>query len=84
MGRPLPAAGSYKVYARWTSDTNRASNAAYTITTSTGSQTATVNQQANGSQCEHNGVKHNGIRSLIIASPMLAFAHHGQTLTCRR
>ena len=43
----LPSAGNYKIYARWTSDPNRATNASYTIQTQGGNQTTTVNQQLN-------------------------------------
>lgn len=41
----LPAAGTYNLYARWTTNSNRATNAPYTITHASGSSTVTVNQQ---------------------------------------
>ena len=41
-------AGTYSVYARWTSGTNRASNVPYDITHAGGTTTVTVNQQTNG------------------------------------
>ena len=40
-------AGSYAVYARWTAHPNRATNARYTVSHAGGSETVTVNQQAN-------------------------------------
>ncbi len=43
----LPASGSYKVYARWTAGSNRASSAPYQITHSSGTTTVNVNQQQN-------------------------------------
>lgn len=43
----LPQAGSYKVYARWTSGTNRATVAPYQIVHSGGTTTVNVNQQTN-------------------------------------
>ncbi len=44
----ISTAGSYQVYARWTSASNRPTNAKYTINTASGSATVTVNQQING------------------------------------
>ncbi len=44
----IPTAGRWRVSARWTSDSNRATNATYSISTSAGPTTAIVNQQANG------------------------------------
>ncbi len=44
----VPAAGSYQVYARWTSHANRATNATYTIRHRTGDTPVTVNQRHNG------------------------------------
>ncbi|MGE0875508.1 MAG: RHS repeat-associated core domain-containing protein [Burkholderiales bacterium] len=41
-------AGQYEVYARWTQNANRATDAKYTVTHSGGSTTTAVNQQANG------------------------------------
>lgn len=46
----LPSTGTYKVYARWTSGTNRATAAPYIITHSGGTATINVNQQINGGQ----------------------------------
>jgi hypothetical protein len=43
----LPSAGSYQVYARWTSGTNRAASAPYVISHTGGSSTVNVNQQTN-------------------------------------
>ncbi|MGA1874474.1 MAG: hypothetical protein ACMUIA_02590 [bacterium] len=51
----VAASGSYQVYARWTSSSDRAQDAAYTITYDGGSQIRTVNQQINGSQWVHLG-----------------------------
>src|SRR5438876_892713 len=48
---PFPsgaAAGTYEVSARWTSGPNRASNAAYTISSATGSVTVRVDQRKDG------------------------------------
>lgn len=41
-------AGSYEVYARWTSHANRATNATYTVTHASGSTAVPVDQQQNG------------------------------------
>jgi alpha-L-rhamnosidase len=46
----LAASGAYKVYAWWTTHTNRATNAPYTIYYNGGSQTVTVNQETGGGQ----------------------------------
>jgi alpha-L-rhamnosidase len=46
----LSTAGSYNVYAWWTTHTNRATNAPYTIYYNGGNQTVTVNQELNGGQ----------------------------------
>lgn len=43
----LPSTGSYKVYARWTSGTNRSATAPYIISHAAGSTTVNANQQAN-------------------------------------
>jgi RHS repeat-associated protein len=43
----VATAGTYEVYARWTAYPNRATNAKYTVTYSGGSDTVTMNQQAN-------------------------------------
>ncbi|MEQ8818975.1 MAG: N-acetylmuramoyl-L-alanine amidase [Sumerlaeia bacterium] len=43
----IPSDGSYKVYARWTSGSNRASSAPYIVYHTGGSSTVNVNQQAN-------------------------------------
>jgi len=44
----LPSAGNWRVYARWPSHPNRASNAIYRVQTPSGTVPVTVNQQANG------------------------------------
>ena len=41
-------AGTYEVYARWTSHANRATNATYTVTHGSGSSAVTVDQQQGG------------------------------------
>ncbi len=45
---PNAAAGQYEVYAKWTANGNRATNATYTITHAQGVTQVPVNQQANG------------------------------------
>lgn len=45
---PVTAAGSYQLYARWTQNANRASNAKYVVVHAGGASTVTVNQQAGG------------------------------------
>lgn len=44
----LPSSGSYKVYVRYTSGTNRAASAPFIVTHSGGNATVNVNQQAGG------------------------------------
>ncbi len=44
----LPTGGRYKVFARWTSHPNRASNAPYTIHHANGRETVRMNQEENG------------------------------------
>lgn len=44
----LPTGGRYKLYARWTSHPNRATNAPYTIHHAKGRETVRVNQEHNG------------------------------------
>lgn len=46
----LPEDGTYKVYARWTTGTNRATAAPYIVTTANGDVTVNVNQQQNNGQ----------------------------------
>ncbi|MCC5876214.1 MAG: N-acetylmuramoyl-L-alanine amidase [Candidatus Sumerlaeia bacterium] len=46
----LPQDGTYKVYARWTTGSNRATAAPYIVTTSDGDVTVPVNQQQNNGQ----------------------------------
>lgn len=46
----LPQDGTYKVYARWTTGSNRATAAPYIVTTANGNVTVTVNQQQNNGQ----------------------------------
>lgn len=43
----LPSSGSYQVFARWTTDPNRATAAPYIVTHNGGNTTVTVNQQTN-------------------------------------
>lgn len=43
----LPTTGTYRVYARWTTDPNRATAAPYVVLHAGGSTTVNVNQQAN-------------------------------------
>jgi len=44
----IASAGQYKVYARWTGSSNRASNAKYTVNSAGGSTLKTVSQKVNG------------------------------------
>jgi hypothetical protein len=44
----LPTSGTYNVYARWTAASSRATNVPINITSASGTQTVTVNQQQNG------------------------------------
>lgn len=44
----LPVTGTYQVYGRWTSATNRSTTAPFVITHAGGSATVNVNQQLNG------------------------------------
>lgn len=44
----LPSDGTYKVYVRYTSGTNRPASAPYSVVHTTGTTTVNVNQQANG------------------------------------
>jgi RHS repeat-associated protein len=44
----LPAAQRYRVYARWTQDPNRATDAPYTVHHDGGATTVTANQEVNG------------------------------------
>jgi len=44
----IPAAGSYEVYARWTQNANRASNARYTVNHAGGATPVVVNQKVGG------------------------------------
>jgi len=44
----IPSAGNWQVYAIWTSGTNRATNAKYTVNYQDSSTVVTVNQQVNG------------------------------------
>lgn len=43
-------AGDFNVYAKWTANANRASNATYTVTHTAGTTPVTVNQQTQGSE----------------------------------
>lgn len=45
---PLPQAGVHRVYAKWTSHSNRASNATYTLQTESGSVAVEVDQRISG------------------------------------
>jgi hypothetical protein len=51
----LPQAGNYAVYAWWTTFSNRATDAPYTIHYNGGSQTIDVNQKINGNQWNYLG-----------------------------
>lgn len=57
---PLPEAGSWEVFARWTSSGNRATNAPISILCSTGSVPVTVlvNQQTDGGRWVSIGIYH--------------------------
>jgi RHS repeat-associated protein len=44
----LPAAQRYRIYARWTQDPNRATDAPYTVHHDGGATTVTANQEVNG------------------------------------
>jgi hypothetical protein len=44
----VATAGSYKVYARWTQDPSRASDATYTVYDNSGSTAVPVDQRSNG------------------------------------
>lgn len=46
----IAQAGDYQIYAKWTANPNRASNATYTVAHANGSTPVTVNQQTNGGQ----------------------------------
>jgi hypothetical protein len=46
----LPAAQRYRVYARWTQDPNRATDAPYTVHHDGGASTVTANQEVNGGE----------------------------------
>ncbi|MDX1970910.1 MAG: hypothetical protein SFY68_00115 [Candidatus Sumerlaeia bacterium] len=46
----IPVAGSYRLYTRYSSGGNRATQARYTTVTPSGNQVALINQQANGDQ----------------------------------
>lgn len=52
---PIPKDGSYRIYVRWTSATNRATNAKYNVTDSSGVSSFTVNQKLNGSSWQNLG-----------------------------
>lgn len=45
---PSTTAGQYEVYAKWTANPNRATNATYTVNHAQGSTQVSVNQQSNG------------------------------------
>jgi hypothetical protein len=51
----IPVADTYSVYAWWTADPNRATNAPYTIFHAEGNDTVRVNQKSNGSQWNYLG-----------------------------
>lgn len=46
----VTTSGDYNVYAKWTANTNRASNATYTVQHTSGNSPVTVNQQAQGGE----------------------------------
>ncbi|OZG73378.1 hypothetical protein BTA51_10135 [Hahella sp. CCB-MM4] len=47
-GLPVTLPGNYKVYARWTSTNARASDATYSVATTSGAETAVVSQKTDG------------------------------------
>ena len=47
---PLAGSGQYRVFAKWTANPNRATNAPYTVRHSAGESTILINQQQNGGQ----------------------------------
>jgi len=51
----IPTAGSWQVYARWTSGSDRATNAKYTIYHASGSTLVQVNQEINGGSWQYLG-----------------------------
>ena len=51
----ITAGGLHRVYVKWTADSDRATNAKYTITHTGGSTTVTVNQKENGGQFNYLG-----------------------------
>lgn len=54
----IPVSGDYDVFARWTSETNRASNVPIDIVSSAGTTTVSIDQRANGAQWVPLGVHH--------------------------
>jgi hypothetical protein len=46
----VPQSGTYKLYARWTSAPDRATNATYVIQHAGGTESVVVNQRTNGGQ----------------------------------
>ena len=55
-GFTIPTAGSYEVYAWWTSGANRATNAPYTVNHAGGSSTVRVSQRVGGGSWQSLGV----------------------------
>src|SRR5579859_4018885 len=55
---PGAAAGSFEVFARWTSGSNRASNATYTVTSSDGTKAVSVDQRSGGGAWQSLGTFH--------------------------
>jgi 5-methylcytosine-specific restriction endonuclease McrA len=74
----LSQSGNYNVYAWWTSSSNRATNAPYTINHSGGSDTVRVNQRINGSQFFYLGTYNfnaqTGYTSVIVDNVSAVFA----------
>jgi RHS repeat-associated protein len=66
----IPSSGSYKVYARWTADSNRATDARYIVTHGGGSTVVTTSQQI-----------FNGMWVLLGTFPMASSQGHKVTLS---
>ena len=66
----FPQSGSYEVYARWTSGSNRASDAPYTVNYAGGSRTVDVNQRVNGGEWNSLGVFYfrSGVSSVSLSN----------------
>ena len=65
---PVATAGTYRVYARWTSHSNRASNATYVVTDTLGETSIAVDQRTNGGQWNLLGVFNLDASSRVVVS----------------